>query len=125
MFKCSKGSQQWGQPTWAEAFEAESKYALPGLPSGFLAVVLLCFPGTKSVTIPDFIEVIAPHSFEQCNQLQKVEIPSNSNLQMIGEKAFEYSIAFSRFALNSGFMSRLEINSRAFSLDWLAKSSSR
>lgn len=44
MFKCSKGSQQWGQPTWAEAFGAESKYALPGLPSGFLAVVLLCFP---------------------------------------------------------------------------------
>ena len=77
-------------------------------------VLVFCSRNVDEVTIPDFIEIIGPSSFEQCiklrsikippkvkricenafhscKQLKYVEIPSNSNLKTIENKAFYLS----------------------------------
>ena len=42
----------------------------------------------KIAKIPDFIEVIEPYAFENCESLRNVEFSPNSKLRIIGEDAF-------------------------------------
>lgn len=42
----------------------------------------------KTATIPEFIREIAPFAFERCNKLEIINIPSDSQLKIIGKDAF-------------------------------------
>lgn len=53
----------------------------------FDSIVFAC-RNIKQMTIPSFITVICPYSFENCKLLQSIEFESNSNLIKIGENAF-------------------------------------
>ena len=45
----------------------------------------------KEISIPSNIKIISPYAFDHCEKLRKVEIPPNSNLQMIKKNAFSYT----------------------------------
>ena len=42
----------------------------------------------EEIHLPSNIKIISPNAFENCELLKKVEIPTNSNLQIIGSNAF-------------------------------------
>lgn len=43
---------------------------------------------TADVTIPNYVEKIAPYAFDQCVNLKKIEFQENSNLRIIHKYAF-------------------------------------
>lgn len=45
----------------------------------------------QSVTIPPFVKIIDSFSFENCSQLKSIDIPTHSELQIIGDCAFSYT----------------------------------
>ena len=45
----------------------------------------------KTAIIPSFIKQIGPYAFNNCQNLQNVKIPEKSELQIIGQGAFNYS----------------------------------
>lgn len=53
--------------------------------------LLFCNRDTKNITIPNFIKHIKSYSFEDCNQLQTLEIPEDSQLQTIEDNSFAIS----------------------------------
>ena len=53
--------------------------------------LIFCVRDIRHIKIPNFIEHICPYSFENCKQLEQVEIPNDSKLQTIDESAFSYS----------------------------------
>lgn len=53
--------------------------------------LVFCVRNIKYAKIPSFIEHICDYAFENCDQLQKIIIPSDSVLQTIGKNAFSNS----------------------------------
>ena len=49
---------------------------------------LYAIRNTKEISIPSNIKIISPFAFYQCYDLTKVEIPTNSNLEIIGSDSF-------------------------------------
>lgn len=54
-------------------------------------VLIFCNRDVKTAKIPNFIEIIGPYAFEQCFDLQKVEIPNDSKLRKICKNSFSFS----------------------------------
>ncbi|KAK8895331.1 hypothetical protein M9Y10_023791 [Tritrichomonas musculus] len=54
---------------------------------------ILCFArrDIEYATIPSFIRIISPYAFALCNKLEQIEFSTDSQLQIIGEKAFSFS----------------------------------
>ena len=59
--------------------------------------IVFCRRDIKEITIPSFIKIIGSYSFEGCKQLQRLDIPSNSELQTIEREAFSSSSISSIF----------------------------
>ena len=51
-------------------------------------VLILAAKDVKTVILPDYIKRISGYSFNECQQLQKIEVSKDSKLQTIGEFAF-------------------------------------
>ena len=54
-------------------------------------VLLFARSDISEISIPSNIKIISSSAFFHCRNLNKVEIPTNSNLQLIGSSAFESS----------------------------------
>lgn len=54
-------------------------------------VLVFCVRSVKTVKIPNFIRIIGSCSFNECEELLYVEIPEDSQLQIIEKEAFAYS----------------------------------
>lgn len=50
--------------------------------------LVFCVRDIKNVTIPSFIKQIGAYAFNECHELRQVEIPIDSNLQIIDDYAF-------------------------------------
>ncbi|KAK8871265.1 hypothetical protein M9Y10_006981 [Tritrichomonas musculus] len=51
-------------------------------------VLVFCVRNIKKITIPNFIRIIESHAFGNCEKLQTVEVPSDSQLITIQKEAF-------------------------------------
>ena len=51
-------------------------------------ILLFACRDIQEISIPSNIKIISSYAFENCNNLRKVEISPNSNLQIIGPHAF-------------------------------------
>lgn len=65
----------------------------------------------ESFTIPSFIKHIAPSAFYYCRNLKQITIPNDSELQTIGDYAFQFS-SIERFTIPPTV---IEISEEAFS----------
>ena len=72
--------------------------------------LVFCIRNVKKIKIPEFVKFIGPFAFSSTKELQKVEIPTNSKLLIIGESAFSYS-PISSFSI---FHNVTEIGESAF-----------
>ena len=54
-------------------------------------VLVFCIRNVKEITIPEFVKFIGSYALDSTKDLQKVEIPTNSKLLIIGQNAFSYS----------------------------------
>lgn len=61
-------------------------------------VLVFCIRNVKTVTIPDFIEIIGPHAFDMCFELEHVIFSDNSKLRIIEKEAFD-TCKFKNFKL--------------------------
>ena len=57
-----------------------------------IQLFFFCNRDVKTITIPKFIKHIESHSFGRCSQLHQFDIPSDSELQTIGNHAFYKSL---------------------------------
>ena len=53
--------------------------------------IVFCRRDIKEITIPSFIKIIGSDAFADCSQLQRLDISSNSELQIIDKYAFSIS----------------------------------
>lgn len=58
----------------------------------------------ENIMIPESVKIIDSYSFDECNRLQKVEIPINSKLERIEKYSFSHS------SINSIMISSSVIN---------------
>ena len=54
-------------------------------------VLVYCIKSAKTIEIPSFIKTIGPYAFYECDDLQQIEIPTNSELEAIEKYAFSYT----------------------------------
>ena len=50
--------------------------------------LIFCVRDIKHIQIPNFIEHICSYSFERCNQLDEIIIPSDQNLKLLANMHF-------------------------------------
>lgn len=54
-------------------------------------ILVFSIRNIEAAIIPDFIEIIGPYSFENCEKLQTIEFSNNSKIRVIDESSFEFS----------------------------------